>query len=1260
MAQIKSYVDLENYDEITAFAGADPERVVRSYVVTEESGNLAAQIFTDLAAPRGSAPAIQFISGRRGSGKSHLLAFVRSLISHRSLRSILNHAPLQKALNQPGSKTLIPVELNFTAGDEQPSFEAALRSAINSALVEGAALDDERWQQAVEHGLIFEQTFSVLPLNAELVLFLDGMSSRWRIAPQLFEADATWLKIILKQAESLSLRVIIALEEKDFPSRLEKFCLSSEPPAATIREVSPAVLRGVIARSVLRKKPDAKRKLAELYRQLKQGLPAFSWSEDEFIDYYPVHPALETLSPALRLHSRSFSLPGFAATAASRALNRPELSLVAVDELFNRYEYELRKAEATAPVFALYDHINAEALNHLTGEDRLWAKMLAKALSIFLLTESPVNVRTLADSMLLAEGSSASESGYERAARILSHFESGAPENILLTGEGLDRAWQFQAAPPPVPLREQLAATADQIAADDLRLASLLVTIGARVFADWNLNAAADNSHDFASTELLNALPPASAFREVMWRGTARRGQISLTQAELLKSASALHSKRESNPLNPGTDPNPHSSPPATEPEWRLLIVPFNCGMGFDTPPPNSLDLHWHPGVATSEEMLLPLRLLLALHERTTVSKTTEDEDGNTASQSGRQTRAVASADDPAEIAAVMIELHEQIKALFADLYLARGTFVDHTGPRPMALEDHQSLGFADLLNREVRTTLDSYYPDHPHFEDGFNSEHVSELLTGLFASSSSSHEQTRELAAKFAAPLGLVSESRGKYRLNVFNEAANLPPFIHALVTLVEIHADAEGRSDVPLLKVVRLLGVSPYGLQLAAQHLILVAFISSGVYELVDEATGKRLTKSNLHLGFEPSRFTTLRRVATTDYPLEILHSWSKCLTGRNDLPPMVSPDARQTVRDALAEWLELWREQNLRERFEEVPADLMTMNTWHTVNMSIRRQERTAAIVESLLEDALTIETGLSRILDLFGLDIAALEQTGLKMQALAGFLDWLPTFINLRNYLLAAETTGEEKIDSEWEQLNLRLREPHELLMSEARIQLEQSFEDFREVYSGFYAQAHEASVGLRGYREMVESFYASEDWRTFKLLTQLKLDGRAFESDARMLTELIDKTRCELPISEILQRQPHCGCSFRLNRRLHLGSVLDAFRSMTKSAMTYYCEEMWERRDEIRQYLRARESDPVATTINDFVTGCGEGCVVNLSQEVVNFLNAHLPDPPLVAVLPEMPRFDDGSFTKEQLRDNLIRWVDSLPPENGLLFRVERA
>ncbi|MFN7948172.1 MAG: DUF6079 family protein [Blastocatellia bacterium] len=1231
MAQIKSYVDLESYDEMTTFAGAEAERVVRSYVVTEETGKLAAQMLHDLIAPRGAAPAIQLISGRRGSGKSHLLAFLRALTGTRAVRSIPRHPQLQQTLSHLGGKTLIPVELNFIAG-EQPEFESVLRAGLNSVLVEGAAFDDARWQQAVECEQVFEQTLSVMSLDVQLVLFIDNLSNRWRATPEVIENDLKWLKMIARQSESLPLRAVIALDEKDYAARLEAYGLAHIQPPVIVRELPPHLLRTVITQGVLVKKPEAGACLSALYQQIRDCLPGFDWSEDEFIAYYPVHPTLETLAPALRTHTRHFSLPGFVSTAVARAINRPELSLVTVDELFDRYEYELRKSETTAAPFALYDRINTEALGNLSVEDRLWARMLGKALTLFLLTEEPVTVERLADATLMFDGGTAAESGYERAARILAHFESLAPETVCVTGAAGARYWQWHLAPPPVPLSEQIAATAREISSDDPRLATLLLTAGGGVFADWNPG-------DFAMSAeagVLRPLLPESAFREIIWRGTLRRGHIGLAMNDLSQSGRAMAGTAD-DVLMAESGAGRTANTSADDQGWRLLIVPFNAASKFETVIRQPGELRWQAGEIADEKALEPLKWLLALHERPEPDEDEQEEPGRLKAQ-----------------------LVAQVREQFTDLYLRRGVFADLHGTRPFSSDFDPSFGFASLLHREITTTLDSLYPDHPHFDRQLTGDDVMMMLTGLFASSSPNNEQVRELAAKFAAPLGLVSETRGRFRLNVFNEAANLPPFIHALVTLVEIHADAEGRSDVPLHKVLRLLEVSPYGLPLAAQHLILVAFISSGVYELIDEATGKRLTKANLHLGFEPARFTTLRRVATTDYPLDILHTWSKRLTGRDDLPALISPEARHTVRDALSEWLEQWREQNLRERFEELPADLMTMTTWVSVNMSIRRYERAAAIVETILEDALTIETGLSRILDLFGLDVVALEQAWLKMQSLAGFLDWLPRFVQIRNYLLAAETTGEAAIDEQWDGLQSGLRELHELLMAESRQQLELRFEQYREQYSSYYTAAHESSVGHRAYAEMIESFYASAEWQSFKLLTQLKLDGRAFESDARMLTELVDKTRCDLPISDILQRQPHCGCSFRLNRRLNLGSILDAFRSLARSASACYSEEVWKRREELRLCVREHASEPLASALSRFLSSCGEGQIEGLTQEVVSFLNEHLPDPPLVAVLPDIPRFDDGSFTREQLRENLNRWIDSLPEEEGLRFRVERA
>ncbi len=382
MLQIKAYVDLSPYDEITTFAGAEAERVVQSYIVTGESGSVAAQIIESLAAPLSTSAAIQVISGKRGAGKSHLLSFLRAIIGVKSLRTAHTDARLTSALRLITDRTPVAVELNFAGQAPQP-FEAVLRTALSHALGEADDFNDERWAQAVATDRVFEQVISALPLDAQLILFVDHLSSRWRTAPQLIEADLQWLTLLAQQAESLPLRAVIMLDESDFGMGNGNLAGAGDesltPPAACrlpqfndlIRHARIHYLsrgkhpRGDRAASALQNTPKQMNELNALYQQLKGRLPHFAWLEDEFMAYYPVHPALHRLAPAIRAYSRSFSLPGFIASASARALNRPALSLVVLDEVFDRYEYELRKDEALEGAFALYDQLMSKAVASL-------------------------------------------------------------------------------------------------------------------------------------------------------------------------------------------------------------------------------------------------------------------------------------------------------------------------------------------------------------------------------------------------------------------------------------------------------------------------------------------------------------------------------------------------------------------------------------------------------------------------------------------------------------------------------------------------------------------------------------------------------------------------------------------------------------------------------------------------------------------------------------------------------------------------------
>ena len=1256
MLQIKAYVDLSPYDEISTFAGAEAERVVQSYIVTGESGAVASQIIESLASPLSGSSVIQIISGKRGDGKSHLLSFLRGIIGVRSLRTAHPDARLTSALRLISDRTPVAIELNFAGHPQQP-FESVLRTAISHVLGEANDFNDERWAQAIATERVFEQVISALTLDAQIILFIDNLSSRWRTAPELIEDDLKWLALFARQAEGLPLRAVITLDESDFEMgnaecgqrgalnwNGEKNGASgqsrnSQSPIhnpqfndlirhARIHYLSRENIHEVIAQHLLCKTPKQMNELNALYQQLKGRLPHFSWLEDEFIAYYPVHPALHRLAPAIRLHSRSFSLPGFIASASARAHNRPALSLVVLDEVFDRYEYELRKDEPLEAAFALYDQLSSKALASLPVADRLWAKMLLKALFLFSLTPNPVSVHALADSQLLFEEGIA-ENGYERAASILTHFEQSQPDAIYAEGEGLDRRYLLASARAKVSLEDKLVAAAREIATDDPRLAELLVTVGGQVFHDWQIISRASEG------PRLPAIP-----YEVMWRGTIRRGELRFDGAEEaeagLVAEMALSSETEDDLL--GLEGEKQTERQATQhsDDWRLAIVPFNCDLDLEAPSASTMALRWRAGSPTGEAVLQPLKMLAAL-----------------------EAQAGASADKRDEVEHLRAELQKQITALFRELYLERGSLVDHRGPQPILPACRSASSFTEFLTHTLDSTLSSCFPHHPPLEALLTEEQVAPLVVGLFANSTS-NEQTHELAARFAAPFGLVSEADGAYRLNIFSDQAVSQPFVHRIFALIDKHTESSGVASVPLAEMSRALSGMPCGLQPPAQHLLIGALIAGGLIELINETTGERLAGANLHLGFPISRFTALRRVAPMDYPIEILTAWANQLTERTDLPAPATAEARRRVREALGHWLSRWREENLAARFEQMPLELLTMNAWKPASTSKRRFERAASIVEGLLKETVALEAGLSRIVDVFSFDLSVLDHARTELDLLSEFLEWLPVFITLKNYLLAAEATSEAEIDRARWQLTDALRGSRKLLDAEHRNTLSLQFDEFRKRYCDFYTAAHESSVGPSANRDLIESFYASQEWAQFKLLMWLRLDGLTFERDAQRLADLARETRCDLPIIEILQRQPHCCCSFRLNQRLHLGSVLDALKSIINAATTYYSHALWQRRDELLERLRARGNDQIKQAAEEFLTACGENRLDGLTPQIVVALNECLPDPTVAAILPVHPQFGTGYYTKDELRARFAQWIESLPDEEGLRFRIERA
>ncbi|HEX4947443.1 MAG TPA: hypothetical protein VFZ34_12295 [Blastocatellia bacterium] len=1162
MRQVKAYVELQNYQEITGFAEA--ERVVSSYVVTNAIGVLAARVLTDLAAPRGTntdtpLPALQIITGQRGTGKSHFLAFLRTLIGVKTLRGLVADSNLLTALGLFGDKMVTTVAINFTDAEQAP-FATCLRQALCDTLKHASYFDDEKWAAAVQGEQVFEQALGALPLGSQLILFIDNMPHRWRVAPETVEDDLNWLALIARQSNALPLRAVIVRDEEVGENDTSDSAVYSLPPDSA---------QEIISRRVLRKSSAQLRELEDLYNELGQLLPGYSWSKEEFVRCYPVHPLIYECAAAFRAAAQSFSLPNFVATSVTRVLSRPATSLITPDEVFDRYEYEFRKNQTLASSFKLYDQIVTQAIAKLPVSERLWAKLALKTLFAFSLNGQPATAQQIAQAQMLTDETNP-QAAYERVTTILTHFATTCPDALLPTGSGNNCSYLLASVHQAVgiTLERQLTEAARDIAPNDARLLALLFAIGLEHFQDEPSNL----ESQVATSAFSSSALPSSWTQSFSWRGSLRSIEVCLGEND------------------------------STESQWRLVIAPpSEDAAGISDSQLDEYTVVWRPAVVSGPLFLHPLKKLLVLQELTQARLA----EGVSLSEDYRATRE---------------KLTEQVRELFRELYLAKGMLsnCEYTFAVTSFVTERTFTGF---LGHAFDALLSRHFPQHPPFVEPLTIPLMQQLIGAFFLGTEEQRiaPEVQQLAAQFAAPLGLASAATSsappQYEPDIFSEAVQAYPFVQAVLSFIDEHTDESGLAQVPLILLERLLSDVPYGLSYATQHLLFGGLIATNLVELLNEESSQEVTRANLTPDFSLDRFTAVRRVAAISYPPNVLAEWARLLTGQVDLPALITLEGERRVREAVGRWLASWHTEELNARFEQLPMDMLTLSAWRALNASKLRFARVSALAEAIAEGTMEIKTALSRIADIFGLDRMALARMQDEMRALSRFLDWIPSFTELRNYLLAAESTSDFSIEGMRAALTTEIQDAPTLLDTEMRRHLEVKFAEFRKCYSEFYAAAHEAEVGPTANRQLISSFCVSPEWTKFRLLMELRMESGAFERDAQALLKLAQETRCDLPVLELLQHQPHCCCSFRLHRQVQLSTLLDALKAIVSAASTFYSLAIWRQRNELRTRAKELSDENFQAELEDFLTACGSGDLSDLNADLVSFINECLLNQP---------------------------------------------
>lgn len=975
--KIKDLVEPQAFEQVGNFTD-EPARALEAYRFTDLTADLLAR-WLDVLAGRGRAGGEALaLAGARGVGKSHTLAVFAALAGSERLRQTVADAHVATSAQRLSGRRYAVVRVERGT---RPTLAGEMAAAL--ARVFGGS--EAQWTGGAAEML----TVAASRAQGEtLVVVVDTAPAR---PARVSRDDGPILGELAVTARATGALVALALDDDIAGADGANVALAG---TYRIDYLDAENLYRVAEQFVLRKRPQGRERVRDIYHDLRVTVPGFRWSETRFASLYPVHPLVAETAAGVRLYVPAFAFLPFAGAVAARAAGRPALSLVLLDEVFDATEADLRRASELEEAFAAYDVLVAECVGHLPVMQRHQARLILKSLFVLSLDGRGATPAELCAALLLSEAQA----------------DGGAPAEV---GEMLAR---FAAAPRAAGLR----AAPDADGQSRYR---------------FHINAQ-------------HAPTPA--------------GTIVAEPSEALPDSGGLVPARQHTP--------PTTSDP-TKPDGRGQALPLQSGTAPEAAPEDLL------------ADLLP-----------------EVEAGAAPGARAQPAPAPASpAPSPASLA------EQSFRDLFAD-------------------------------------------------------------------------DEIEEVAAS----------------------------------TVV---ADAGRSADGP-------------------------------------EGVGREVAQVSAPFG-------SSRPVGGE------LIEWARRLTGDEGLTSLADAEGREAVCGALAVWLETWRARGLRPKFEALTESFTTTRVWKAAAGVEKGFERSAAAVEAALAGSVTLEEALGRVGRAFRNSPADFEARARDLEDLTEMVEGFARREQRRAYLVAAEATGIDEIETARRELLSLAGDPSGLLDAGRRARFERLWQEFHARYVEHYAAVHDRTVGDAEAREALRLLKRGARWREFESLARLPVVSARVWRQAADALRRAEASRCEQPVRGLLESQPGCACGFRLAQAAELASLLRELESLTERGLEVYRRTLLMLGGYLAIALDAiarRESDEEsARRARALATSFAQArAPERFTRRDVRLLERafeRMVAPPPVRVA--APNGETGLVTRDELRARFTEWLDELPERPVLIELVAK-
>lgn len=420
MAKVGELFNFERIREVIDIdAITDKKAMVENYVISPSLEEYLVHLFRDLNSS--THKAAQIIGGY-GSGKSHLLAFIISLLTEPELARYVQNEKVREAV-EALRREFVVVHWELQPNDvslseyfyDQLEIQLKEKYGLTVNLPTSGVIDHKKTiLQVLEKVKEGQPTRGLVVVIDEISDFLKQKSK------EKLNQDVQFLRVLGQAAQSCDFMFIGAMQEHIFTNpkyvdEAESFGRVAE--RFQIITIKREDIKQVIAKRILKKTAEQRLWLEELFREYLRYFPHLQASLDEYIDLFPLHPYVIQIFSELPYFEKRGVIQ-FTIQEVEHILDRDFPCFITYDRIYDEIasKHTVKNLETVSPVVNAIQTLESK-VDLLDPRHQDTARKIIKALAVLRLYGKSVNngatAEELANTLLLLPGNRLMEAADE-------------------------------------------------------------------------------------------------------------------------------------------------------------------------------------------------------------------------------------------------------------------------------------------------------------------------------------------------------------------------------------------------------------------------------------------------------------------------------------------------------------------------------------------------------------------------------------------------------------------------------------------------------------------------------------------------------------------------------------------------------------------------------------------------------------------------------------------------------------------------------